>query len=147
MDGDPVIGEPSESDKNKQDNNAPTTFTEVFMKVFPSYMVMGMTYEQFWYGDPWMVVTFEQAYLLKQRKTNEQMWIMGAYVANAVATALNNGFSKRKIDYLKSPLDIYPKTNAEDQEEIRQERQKLVQSLSMLAVKFKQKQKGTDQNG
>ena len=109
------------------------------------YMLYGMTYEQFWYGDPWMVVTFQQAYLLKQRKRNEEMWIQGAYVANAVATAINNGFSKRKIDYLKSPLDIYPKTYAEEQEEIRQERLKLVQSLSMLAVKFKQK--GTDQDG
>ena len=116
----------------------------MFNEVCPVYMLYGMTYEQFWYGDPWMVVAYEQAYMLRQRKTNEQMWIMGAYVANAVATALNNGFSKHKIDYMKAPLDIYPKTNVEEQEEIRQERQKLVQSLSMLAVKFKQKQKGTD---
>lgn len=110
-------------------------------------MLYGMTYEQFWYGDPWMVVAYEQAYMLRQRKINEQMWIQGAYVANAVTTALANAFGKRKVDYMKTPLDIYPKTNAEEQEEIRQEKLKLVQNLSMLAAKFKQKQKGTDQNG
>ena len=110
-------------------------------------MLYGMTSEQFWFGDPWMVIAFQQAYLLRQRKRNEEMWIQGAYVANAVATAINNGFSKRKIDYLKEPLDIYPKTYAEEQEEIRQERQKLVRQLSALAARYNKKQKGTDQNG
>ena len=90
-----------------------------------------------------MAKTFQQAYLLRQRKRNEEMWIQGAYVANAVATALNNAFSKRKIDYMKAPLDIYPKSYAEEQEEIRQERIKLVKQLSMLAAKFNKK-KGTD---
>ena len=110
-------------------------------------MLYGMTYEQFWYGDPWMVKAYQQAFLLKQRKRNEEMWIQGAYIANAVSVALNNGFNKRKIDYMKSPLDIYPKTEAEKQEEIRQERADLVRKLSMLSAKYKTKQKGTDQNG
>ena len=93
-----------------------------------------------------MVKAYEQAYLLRQRKRNEEMWIQGAYIANAVAVALNNGFSKHKIDYMKSPLDIYPKSYAEEQEEVRQERMKLVRQLSMLAAKHNRK-KGTDQNG
>lgn len=91
-----------------------------------------------------MAYAYRQAFMLKQRKQNEYMWIQGAYIANAVSISIANTFGKRKFDYLKSPLEIYPKTYAEEQEEIRQERLKLVQSLSMLASKFKHKQKGTD---
>ena len=106
-----------------------------------------MSYEQFWYGEPRMARAYEEAYMLKQRKRNEEMWIQGSYVCNAVSVAINNALSKRRIDYLKKPLDIYPKTEAEMQEEIRQERLALVKRLSIFSAKFKKKQKGTDQNG
>lgn len=111
------------------------------------YMFYGMTYEEYWYGDPWMVRAYEQAFLLKQRKQNEWMWIQGAYFANAMTVAINNTFGKRKVDYLKAPLDIYPKTDAEEREEIRKNKLKLIQRLSMISARFKKKQKGTDQNG
>lgn len=111
-------------------------------------MLYGMSYEQFWYDDPWMVVAYREAFLLRQRHRNEQMWIQGAYIANAVSTAINNAFSKRKHDYMKAPLDIYPKTQAEEQEEIRQQRIDLIRKLSMVSAKYKAThQKGTDRDG
>lgn len=110
-------------------------------------MLYGMTYADYWHGDPWMVVAYREAYMLKQRKKNEEMWIQGAYIANAVSVSINNSFSKRKIDYMKQPLDIYPKTKAEMQEEARQEKLKLIRQLSIMASKFKNKLKGTDENG
>ena len=111
------------------------------------YMMYGMSYQDFWYGDPWMVRAYREAFLLKQRKRNEEMWIQGAYIANAVSVALNNGFNKRKIDYMKEPFDIFPKTEAEERDEIRKERQKIVKNLTKLAALSKQSKKGTDQNG
>lgn len=110
-------------------------------------MFYGMTYEQFWYDDPWMVREFKQTFLLRQRKRNEEMWIQGAYIANAVTVAIINTFGSKKTNYLNAPIDIYPKSESEKQEEIREERLKLVQRLSLISANFKQKQKGTDQNG
>ena len=123
--------------------------TEIFVEQCPVYMMYGMTYEQFWYDDPWIAKSFQQYYLLKQRKRNEEMWIQGAYICNAVTIAISNCFSKTKKDYMKEPLDIYPKTDAEERDEIRMERKKLVQQLSMLSRNFKRKEqrKGADQNG
>ena len=106
-----------------------------------------MTYEQYWHGDPWMVVAYREAFILKQRKRNEELWLQGAYVAEAVSVAIHNSFEKNKVKYRESPLDIYPKTYAEKQEEIRKERQKVVQQLSILSAQFKIKQKGTDLDG
>ena len=110
-------------------------------------MLYGMTYHDYWHGDPWMVVAYREAYMLKPRKRNEEMWIQGAYIANAVGVAISNSFGKHKVDYLKSPLEIYPKTYAEEQGEIRQEKLKLIQQLSKISANFKRKQKGIDQHG
>lgn len=121
--------------------------TDIFIEECPTYIVYGMTYDQYWFGDPWMAKAYREAFMLRQKKRNEEMWLQGAYIMNAVSTAIHNNFSNRKSDYLKEPLDIYPKTEAEKREEIRREKLKLVQQLSMISAQFKMKQKGTDQNG
>ena len=113
------------------------------------YMAYGMTYEQYWYGDPWMVRAYAQTYLLKRKIENENMWIMGAYVANAFGTVIGNAFGKKKMKYLEKPLDVFPKTDAEEQSEIREERRKLITWLNGLKRSASQKKKntGSDQNG
>ena len=112
-------------------------------------MAYGMTYEQFWYGDPWMVRAFAQAYLIRRKVQNENMWIQGAYISNAVTIAIANTFGKKKVDYHKKPLDLFPKTEAEEQSEVREERRKLIALLNGIkkaAVK-KEKNTGSDSDG
>ena len=110
------------------------------------YMVYGMTYDQFWYGDPWMARAFQQAYLMRRKVENENMWIQGAYFANALATTLGNMFSKKRMKYLEKPMDIFPKTEAEKQAEIREERRKIIAWLNGMkrAAGRKQKNTGSD---
>ena len=110
-------------------------------------MVYGMTYDQFWYGDPWMARAYKEAFMIRQRLRNQEMWIQGAYICDAVGVALNNGFNKKKIEYLRTPLDFYPKTEAEKREEVREKKLKLIQQLSKISANFKNKQKGTDKDG
>ena len=57
MDGDPVEGEPSEV----------KTLGETFSLLCPQYMAMGMTYDEFWYGNPSMVRAYRKAWEIKQR--------------------------------------------------------------------------------
>ena len=125
------------------------TYTEIFTELCPQYMVYGMTYEQYWYGDPWMVRAYAQAYLLKRKIENENAWIQGAYIANAVTVAIANIFGKKKIDYLKQPFDLFPKTEREKQMEIREERKKVVQWLNAFKKRadMKQKDTGSDSDG
>ena len=108
-----------------------------------------MTYEQYWYDDPYLVRAYAQAFLMKRKIENENMWIQGAYIANAVTTSIANAFGKRHIDYLKQPLDIFPKTEAEKQEEIREKRKKIVERLLRVQANFNKKKvkTGVDQNG
>lgn len=100
-------------------------------------MLYGMTYEQFWFGDPWMAKAFREAHNLKRRERNEEMWVNGMYQLSALSVALHNAFDKKKIKYLEKPLDIFPKSKAEKEAEIREERKKLIDWLSRLTIKKK----------
>ena len=109
-----------------------------------------MTYEQYWYGDPWMTRAYAQGYLLKRKIQNENMWIMGSYMANAVGMVIANSFGGKRLKYLEKPLDIFPKTEAEKKEEIREEKRKLIDWLNgmkKLSVKNNKKNTGSGQNG
>ena len=111
------------------------------------YIAYGMTYEQFWYGDPWMVRAYAQSYLLKRKIENENAWIQGAYIANAVTVSIANTFGKKKVDYIKQPMDIFPKTEAEKQSEIREERRKLINWLNGMKKLSAKKNTGSESDG
>ena len=124
------------------------TYTEIFTELCPMFIAYGMTYEQYWYGDPWMTRAYAQAYLNRRKIENENAWIQGAYFANAISVALSNSFGKKHIDYLKKPLDIFPKTESEKQMEIREERKKIIAWLNgMKKAARKKKNTGSDQDG
>lgn len=96
-------------------------------------MLYGMTYEQFWFGDPWMAKAYKEMHNLKRRERNQEMWVNGMYQLSALGVALHNAFEKNKIKYMDEPLDIFPKSEAEKEAEKREERQKIVNWLNAWA--------------
>ena len=94
-----------------------------------------------------MVYAYKEEHNLKRRQTNEEMWVNGMYTLSAFGVAIHNAFDKRKIEYIKEPFNIFPKTEAEKEEEKRREKQKLIDWLSRLTVKKKQDRQGDGQNG
>ena len=93
-----------------------------------------------------MARAYAQYHLLKRRQMNEELWLEGIYMANAFQTVLGNAFGKRKLKYLEKPLDIFEKTEAEKEQEVREERQKLINFLSKLKQSADMKQ-GVDKDG
>ena len=116
------------------------TATEIFEKLCPTYIVYGMTWEQFWYGDPHIAQAYREAYMLKRKVDNEEAWISGLYVYNAFGAVLTTAFSKHQAKYVERPFDIFPKTKEEKKIEERNEKKKLVAFLDS----FKKKHEGTD---
>jgi len=109
-------------------------------------MAMGMSYEQFWDGHPYLVVAYRKAYKIKREVENEQAWLQGLYVFDAFAVCLANVFAKRgakKQTYLERPIDIFPLTEQEKQRREREANAKM--QAAMKAMQRKQhakKQKG-----
>ena len=97
-------------------------------------MLYGMTYEQFWFGDPWMAKAYKEKHLLMRKQKNEEMWVNGMYQLSALQVALNNAFDKHKIKYLEEPFNLFPKSKVEKEQEIREERQKLINWLNALTT-------------
>lgn len=86
--------------------DAPTV-TEIFENVFPYYLAMGMTYEQFWLDDPRLVIFYRRADEIKRRRMNEELWLAGIYTAEALSSTVGNMFSKgQKHQYPSEPKPI-----------------------------------------
>lgn len=66
---------------------------------------MGMTYNQYWYGDPLMVRAFSESHKLKQELENREAWLNGLYVFKAVSVSLENAFRDKKSNH---PIAEYP---------------------------------------
>ena len=75
---------------------------------------MGMTYDQFWYGEPQIAKFYREAQNIRNRKRNQEFWLEGIYMAEALSATVGNMFSKgAKHQYPAEPIPI---TEAEQQE-------------------------------
>lgn len=106
------------------------TFSEFFEEVFPAYLAMGMTWSQFWIDDPALVIAYRKAEMIRKRRKNEELWLEGIYVAEALNATVGNMFSKgQKHPY---PAEPFPLTADEQQE--RREREEKARMERMKAA-------------
>lgn len=97
-----------------------STFTEIFEGIFPYYLAIGMTYDQFWVDDPALVRAYRKADSIRKRRMNEELWLNGIYTAEALASTVGNMFSKgNKYKYPSEPKPI-----TKDEIEERRERER-----------------------
>lgn len=107
------------------------TCAEVFERDCPYYLSIGMTYEQYWYGDVWMVRAFHKADKLRQERENTNAWLLGAYVGRAIESTIGNAFRKKgakPAEYPKQPIELFKKEKTEEQKalEAKREREKAI---------------------
>lgn len=81
MDGDPVSGEPSQNIDTKK------SLTEVLIELCPSYMAMGMTYEQFWHCNTKVHKAYREAWNIKRKNDEWARWRQGCYYFTALMCA------------------------------------------------------------
>lgn len=101
----------------------------------PYYISIGMTADEFWHGEPYMAAIYRKAHEMRNDERNQELWLQGLYIYDAVAVALANGLSKRGVPkqaYLDKPLRIRPLTEAEKEAEARKEREKITRQFEWL---------------
>jgi hypothetical protein len=97
------------------------TNTEIFEECFPFYLAIGMSYAEYWEGDPILAQYYRKAYHIKQEEINYNAWLQGLYTYDAISTALHNalrGFGKQKPpvkDYAKQPYEFNKKNKTEQE--------------------------------
>lgn len=110
-----------------------TTYTQIFEEQCSYYMSIGMTYDEYWYGEAERVKYYRDAHILKNKARNQEMWIQGMYFISSITVALD---TKKKAKYPAEPLDIFPKTEAEKKADVEKERRKVIDYFTQLKQRW-----------
>ena len=84
-------------------------------------MAIGMSYEQYWYGDVWVSKSFVEADKLRQERVDTEAWQFGVYVAKAIESTICNAFldkGKEPMQYPQQPLFVKPKEEKQIDEDL-----------------------------
>ena len=91
----------------------------IFDESLPYYLAIGMPYELYWDGRPELAISYRQADILKQKRSNNDAWLQGVYFMYAVAATLD-----KKAKYPKAPFEISDNMPGKSGMTLKQERAK-----------------------
>ena len=123
MDGELVSSSLSATGGSEPNGSAPSfTYTEKFYELFPYYLAIGMTYDQYWNDDPMLVKYYRKAEEIRRERINEEKWLQGMYVYEAlcdVSPVLNANAKKgtKPQPYSDKPYPITPAQRKHEKEE------------------------------
>ena len=114
-----------QAETSETETNQPRTNEELYATMFPYYLSLGCSYNEFWYGEPWIASAYLEAELYRREQVNHDLWLQGLYFSNAVNTALANAFWDHKgikpDGYLKYPIAFTEREKAAEAERKRKE--------------------------
>ena len=87
-------------------------------------MAIGMTYDQYWYGDPMMVRAFYEADKIRQKIKDEEAWTLGAYFVKALESTVGNMFKESGSQPLEYPTEPFLITHEREKRKKKEEREK-----------------------
>lgn len=123
MDSQLVSGSPSVIEGSEHRARSPFyTYTEKFYEVFPYYLSIGMTPEQFWEGDPTLCKYYREAEEIRNEKRNQELWLQGMYIYEALCdvSPIFHAFAKKGSKphaYTTHPYALTEKQRKREEEE------------------------------
>lgn len=113
------------------------TISKIFRDVFPHYMVMGMSAEEYWDGDPWLAKAYRKAYKIRieseEKTADRNAWRIGEYIRNALASVpiTVNGFAPK--GHTMHPYPEKPMTMLADEQKREENKKKQEENKQILA--------------
>ena len=101
------------------------SLTKLFEHECPYYMSYGMSFDEYWNEDAYLVKFYRDAYKLKIRYDDVFMWKQGMYIYEALCdvSPILHAFSKKGT----KPLQYRTKPMSEQQKEMKTEKEKEIQ--------------------
>lgn len=129
--------------------------------MFPYYLAIGMTYDQFWNQDVCLVKAYREADKIKRDLRNQDLWLQGAYIYEAILDAAPvlrfslNRKPPKPIPYRDQPIDIHGVGRKQDEkqekplsvEEKSDKKAKAMMEMFMVSINKKFEKKGGEGNG
>lgn len=105
-------------DSEVKSNEKVSSYTERFEENCPFFMAIGMTYNQYWLEDCWIAKSYSEAYKIKKEQLNEQFWLQGMYIYEALCcvSPVLHAFSKKGTKPKPYPKEPYPLEKKKEKE-------------------------------
>ena len=153
MDSELVSSSLSATEGSGQSGSLPSfTYTEKFYELFPYYLSIGMTPEQYWESDCTLVKYYRKAEELRNEKRNQELWLQGMYIYEAICDVapILHAFAKKgtkPTPYSTKPYPLNDKQSKRDEEE---KQRKLTEKgkkfMEAMATNINKKFKGKTQS-
>ena len=125
----------SATEGSERDSSLPhSTYTEQFYEMFPYYLSIGMTPEQYWDGDCTLVKYYRKAEELRNEKRNQELWLQGMYIYEAICdvSPILHAFAKKGA----KPHPYPSKPYAISEKQIRKEREERERKIAEKGKRF-----------
>ena len=124
------------------------TYTEKLYELFPYYLSIGMTYEQYWNEDCTLVKYYRKAEEIRNEKRNQELWLQGAYVYEAICdiAPVLHAFAKKGTKPTPYSTKPYPLTDKQVKRDEEEKQRKLVEKgkrfMEAMATSINKKYEG-----
>lgn len=138
---------PSEEDI-KPSEESDTPLSDMLDKLCPYYMLMGVSYDEFWNGDYTHLKYYAERYKLETEKKNQELWLQGLYFFDALGTVVANATAKKGSTPKKYPEKPYRITEP-SKEEKEAEKKKQVEEFraQLMALDRRFSKKHSNEQG
>ena len=115
---------------------------KIIEEAFPMYLAMGMSYDEYYKKDHTLVIAYRKAHELKRKAENENMWLQGAYVYEAIrrVAPLLIAFNShpQEIPYLDKPFELISGESEKEQKENKEAKAVEEKGLAYMKAKMLQ---------
>ena len=135
MDSELVSSSLSATEGSGQQSSLPLfTYTERFYEMFPYYLSIGMTPEQYWDGDCTLTKYYRKAEEVRNERRNQELWLQGMYIYEAICdiAPVLHAFAKKGT----KPHPYPSKPYAISEKQIKKEREEKERKLAEKGKKF-----------
>lgn len=71
-------------ESNPSEKSYHTSFAKYATERFPYFLSIGMSYEDYWNGDPELATFYLKAEKIRKSKRNTELWLQGMYIFDAL---------------------------------------------------------------
>lgn len=124
-------------------------YKKIIEDAFPFYLSIGMTPEMYWDGDATLSKFYRKAYELKRERKNEEMWLQGLYIYEALldSAPVLNAFCKthKPLPYRSEPIpltedEVIEMREKEEERKLKENKEKFKELVKELNKKFERKE-------
>lgn len=129
-----------ESERNNR--SALLSYTDIFYTKFPYYLSIGMTEEQYWDKDCTLVKYYREADELNKERVNQQMWLQGLYIYDAIVriSPILRSFARKGTKAQPYVEEAYPiNKRMEERARLKREKVNIQKGLQYMQAHMKNK--------